>query len=278
MKIFLVFSYLLHGMFSSHLGASAWPQWRGPSRDGMIQEGSPWPVKIDEKSLQESWRVKIGKGYSGAILSDNLVFTAETKGKKEIVRAFDQKSGEPKWEAQWEGSMSVPFFAWKNGSWIRSTPVFDGENLYVGGMRDFLVCLDGQSGKIKWEVDFMERHNSPLPAFGFVCSPLVYQDHVYVQAGSGFSKLDRKTGKSIWRTLIHKGDKYGSAFSSPITANLKGVQQLVVQPRPDRGRARKRKSSLEKTGPSLPGNEYLDPFPLWQFRIHQLLRWKKPAF
>ena len=116
---------------------------------------------------------------------------------------------------------------------IRSTPVFDGENLYVGGMRDFLVCLDGQSGKIKWEVDFMERHNSPLPAFGFVCSPLVYQDHVYVQAGSGFSKLDRKTGKSIWRTLIHKGDKYGSAFSSPITANLKGVQQLVVQTRTD---------------------------------------------
>ena len=231
MKIFLLLSFLLHGIFSSGLGASSWPQWRGPNRDGMIKEGSPWPAKIDEKSLQESWRVKIGKGYSGAILSDNLVFTVETKGKKEIVRAFDQQSGKPKWEAQWEGSMSVPFFAWKNGSWVRSTPVFDGENLYVGGMRDFLVCLDGKSGKIKWEVDFMERHNSPLPAFGFVCSPLVYEGHLYVQAGSGFSKLDRETGESIWRTLIHKGDKYGSAFSSPIRANLKGVQQLVVQTR-----------------------------------------------
>ena len=112
MKIFLPLSLLLHCIFFSQLGASAWPQWRGPSRDGMIKEDSPWPAKIDEKSFKESWRVKIGKGYSGAILSDNLVFTVETKGKKEIVRAFDQKSGEPNWEAKWECSMSVPFFAW----------------------------------------------------------------------------------------------------------------------------------------------------------------------
>jgi outer membrane protein assembly factor BamB len=79
----------------------------------------------------------------------------------------------------------------------------------------------------------MERHDSPLPAFGFVCSPLVHDGHLYVQAGSGFSKLERETGKSVWRTLIHKGDKYGSAFSSPVTANLCGVEQLVVQTRTD---------------------------------------------
>ena len=73
MKIFLLLSFLLHCIYSYVLAASSWPQWRGPSRDGMIKEGSPWPAKIDEKSLNESWRVKIGKGYSGAILSDNLV-------------------------------------------------------------------------------------------------------------------------------------------------------------------------------------------------------------
>ena len=86
------------------------------------------------------------KGYPGPVLSDHLVFTVETKGKQEVVRAFDRKTGDQKWEAEWAGSMSVPFFAWKNGSWVRSTPVYDGENLYVGGMRDYLVCLDAKSG------------------------------------------------------------------------------------------------------------------------------------
>ncbi|MFL2927014.1 MAG: PQQ-binding-like beta-propeller repeat protein [Opitutales bacterium] len=210
-----------------------WNQWRGPTRDGFVADGAPWPSTLSEKKLSLSWRQKIGKGYPGPITSDTLVFTVETKGKNEVVRAFDRSNGKQKWEAEWKGSMSVPFFAWKNGSWVRSTPVFDGENLYVGGMRDYLVCLDARSGKTKWKVDFMERHDSPLPAFGFVCSPLVYDGHLYVQAGSGFSKLERETGNSVWRTLIHKGDKYGSAFSSPVTATLCGVEQLVVQTRTD---------------------------------------------
>ncbi len=226
----LLFFRPVHGEEVSNTSEN-WNQWRGPNRDGFIAEGSPWPKFISKKKLALNWREKIGKGYPGPVTSDTLVFTVETKGKLEVVRAFDRSNGKQKWESEWKGSMSVPFFAWKNGSWVRSTPIFDGENLYVGGMRDFLVCLDGQSGKIKWQVDFMERHDSPLPAFGFVCSPLVHDGYLYVQAGSGFSKLERETGKSVWRSLIHKGDKYGSAFSSPVTATICGVEQLVVQTR-----------------------------------------------
>ena len=36
-----------------------------------------------------------------------------------------------------------------------------------------LVCLDANTGKEHWRIDFMNQFKSPLPAFGFVCSPLV---------------------------------------------------------------------------------------------------------
>lgn len=208
-----------------------WNQWRGPNRDGIIPNDAPWPTNLNEENLRLKWRKKIARGYPGPVLSDHLVFTVETKGKQEVVRAFDRKTGDQNWEAEWEGSMSVPFFAWKNGSWVRSTPVYDGENLYVGGMRDYLVCLDAESGEEKWSVDFMERYDSPLPAFGFVCSPMVMGDHLYAQAGSGFVKLDKRTGESKWRILQVKGEKYGSAFSSPSLATIHGVRQMVVQTR-----------------------------------------------
>ena len=87
----------------------------------------PWPQSIAKKKLKLSWRKEIAKGYPGPIVSEDLIFTVETKSKNEIVRAFDRTSGEQKWESQWPGSMSVPFFAWKNGSWVRSTPAFDGK-------------------------------------------------------------------------------------------------------------------------------------------------------
>ena len=210
----------------------AWPQWRGPNRDGFLKDGAPWPNSIAEDKLKLVWRKEIDKGYPGPIVSSKFVFTVETRdAKDEVVRAFDRKTGEQVWEAEWPGSMRVPFFAWKNGSWVRSTPAYDGKNLYVGGMRDFLVCLDSKTGKKQWSVDFTKRYKSPVPSFGFVCSPLISEKHLYVQAGSGLVKLDTKTGKSTWRALADKGGMYGSAFSSPAIASPKGKKQLLTQTR-----------------------------------------------
>lgn len=88
--------------------------------------------------------------------------------------------------------MKVPFFN-NNGSWVRSTPAFEGESLYVAGMRDVLVCLNVKDGRIQWRVDFVKQFETPLPKFGFVCSPLVVGDAVYVQAG-----VNPETGKVVW--------------------------------------------------------------------------------
>ena len=51
-----------------------WPQWRGPQRDGTI-EMLPWPDRLDETHLKLIWRDEVGPGYSGPIVSENLVFT-----------------------------------------------------------------------------------------------------------------------------------------------------------------------------------------------------------
>lgn len=211
--------------------APAWSQWRGPNRDGQVG-GPAWPDRLSKDSLTQLWRVPLGPSYSGPIVADDLVFTTETKNKEtEIVYGLDHKTGKERWRAEWKGAMTVPFFAASNGSWIRSTPAYDGERLYVAGMRDVLVCLDAKTGKEEWRYDFVKEHKTPLPDFGFVCSPLVDGDFVYVQAADSVTKLNNKTGKIIWRTLEGKGGMLGSAFSSPVIGKLAGKRQLVVQGR-----------------------------------------------
>ena len=37
----------------------SWPQWRGPTRDGKVQNGQ-WPTSLDEKHLTTLWRVALG--------------------------------------------------------------------------------------------------------------------------------------------------------------------------------------------------------------------------
>jgi len=168
--------------------------------------------------------------------------TETVNAENETVRALDRKSGAELWRASWSGAISVPFFAKSNGDWIRSTPACDGESLFVGGIRDVLVCLDMASGAVRWRFDFPERLGAPVPAFGFVSSPLIAGEYVYVQAGGAFVKLNKRTGELVWKSA---GDEGGmdSAFSSPVLANLAGINQFLVQMRdelfgvhPDDGR------------------------------------------
>lgn len=210
---------------------STWDQWRGPTRDGLVP-GSNWPASLSEEVLTKQWRVELDPSYSGPIVSQSAVFVTGTAGKKtEVVTALDRKSGKELWRVQWPGAMSVPFFAASNGSWIRATPAFDGDSLFVAGMRDVLVSLNARSGKENWRVDFVKEFKSPLPTFGFVSSPLLDGESLYVQAGASVVKLNKMTGQVIWRTLKDDGGMMGSAFSSPIIATLAGQRQLVVQTR-----------------------------------------------
>ncbi len=210
-----------------------WHQWRGPNRDGFVAAAS-WPDGLEQGRVERAWRMDLGPSYSGPVVAGELVIVTETKdAKTEHVRAIDRASGAERWRAEWPGSMSVPFFAASNGSWIRSTPCVDGGRVFVAGMRDVLVCLDAATGAELWRVNFMEALESPLPAFGFVSSPLVIGEHVFVQAGGGFVKLEKATGKIVWRTLDDGGGMMGSAFSSPYPATIGGVFQILVQTRED---------------------------------------------
>ncbi len=208
-----------------------WRQWRGPNRTGFV--GSQiWPADLKESTLVSQWRVELPSSYSGPIVAGDRVFvTGSTTDKQEMVAALDRATGKELWKVQWPGEMMVPFFALANGNWIRATPAFDGDSLYVGGMRDVLVCLEAATGKERWRVDFVEKTKSELPAFGFVSSPLVVGDFVYVQAGGGFAKLKKQTGEIVWLTLKDGGGMNGSAFSSPVFADLLGKPQLLVQGR-----------------------------------------------
>lgn len=212
--------------------AGEWLQWRGPNRDGQVPSSASWPTRLDEAHLKLEWRQPLGPSYSGPLITTDRVITTETIGERsERVSVYDRSNGKLLWERSWPGAMKVPFFAAKNGSWIRSTPATDGELLFVMGIRDLLVALKLEDGSEVWRYDFSTELDAPLPAFGAACSPLLDGNHVYVQAGSGFCKLDKRSGALIWRTAQDQGGMFGSAFSSPVKARIHGADLFLVQAR-----------------------------------------------
>ncbi len=233
MNLFFLLLVLSLAVSSATAARPDWLQWRGPTRDGQIHDSAKeWPATLKESNLKKLWSVDLAEGYASPIVTGNRIITVETRSKKnEIVRAFDRDSGKQLWESSWAGAMKVPFFAAKNGSWVRSSPASDGKNIYVGGMLDVLVALDLATGKEQWRVDFPRKEKTPKPQFGFVCSPLLDKDHLYVQVGSALRKIRKDDGETVWKVLADERAMFGSAFSSPVRARIGKRDQIIVQTR-----------------------------------------------
>ena len=207
--------------------ADDWTQWRGQDRNGVADIA--WPDTLSVEKLIEERNISLQPSYSGPIVVGDRVFVTETQDKKnEVVKAIRISDGKELWSTSWEGAMQVPFFAASNGSWIRSTPAWDNGRLFVGGIKDVMVCLDDENGSVIWKRDFPADSGSAVPSFGHVSSPLIDGEFVYVQAGGCFQKLNKSTGVTVWKSLEDGGGMNGSAFSSPHIATLAGKRQAIV--------------------------------------------------
>ena len=220
---------LLMTLSSAHVLSedASWNQWRGPSRDGF------WPGMLPEdlSRLELAWEKRLGPSYSGPVTDGKTIFTSETVDKTfERITALDLATGEVRWTRQWEGAITVPGYAMANGSWIKSTPVLAEGSLVILGMRDEVVCLEPDTGGIRWKADPAERFNARRPPFGGVCSPLIDGGSVYVMAGGATVKLSLADGSTLWKTLDDEGDE-DDALGCPVIETITGTRQLVVPTR-----------------------------------------------
>src|SRR5271157_1981597 len=119
-------------LYAAFAGAADWPQWLGPTRDGVSTEKvAPW--KDAPKVL---WRQTVGEGHSSPVVANGKVFLhARVKGKEaEEVIAFDVKDGKELWRTGYERA------AFKNvfGNGPRGTPAVVDGKVYTFGVTGVL--------------------------------------------------------------------------------------------------------------------------------------------
>ncbi len=217
-------SSFAHGEERSLVGATDWPGWRGPERDGTalgFAVPEVWP-----EELQRRWRVRVGSGYSAPVVAGSRVFVQSREEGHEVVRALELASGKVLWNQRYAVPFNPRMGSGRHGPGPKASPAHDGERLFTTSITGVLSAWAADSGELLWREDFADRFKKTLPHFGAAASPLVNGSRVVSNFGGkdgAVIAFDVETGDEVWASSSD-----GASYASAIVTAFGGSQQVVT--------------------------------------------------
>ena len=257
-SLILVMALLGGGSVGSQGSSPHWPQWRGPSFNGVTAQSVP--VEFGE-TKNVKWKVAIpGRGFSTPVIWGDRIFltTAIPTGKKQevaeppaggpggrggrpggagggaasgeehrfVVLALDRRTGKTLWERVAKVATPHEGYHRQYGSFASNSPATDGKLVYAPFGSRGVYAYD-LNGKLVWERDFGVQMRMRL-AFGEGSAPLLYENMLilnYDNEGDSFIvALDKRTGKDLWRVARDEA----SSWSMPFALTHQGQKQIVL--------------------------------------------------
>ncbi|MFN2514403.1 MAG: serine/threonine protein kinase, partial [Pyrinomonadaceae bacterium] len=129
-----------------------WPQWRGPNRDGLVNDASVpqvWP-----KTLTQQWKVPVGVGHASPVVMNDRIFIFARQAEEEVLLCLDSATGKEIWRSSQSISYEMHNAAKAHGKGPKSTPVLNNGNVCTLGITGVLSCHDARTGKLKWRREF----------------------------------------------------------------------------------------------------------------------------
>jgi outer membrane protein assembly factor BamB len=175
--------------------AEHWPNFRGPSHNGISLE-TGWLDHWPAEGPSISWKTNVGTGLSSFAVAGNRVFTIGNHANTDAVFCFDADNGKELWRHSYESDLGDKFF--EGGP--TSTPTVDGRFVYTLSRWGDLFCFEAASGKIIWSKNVQKETQTRIPGWGFSGSPLVRENLLVLNVGEAGMALDKATGNIIWRS------------------------------------------------------------------------------
>lgn len=224
LKISGILSVILAaGLISMGTWASAqWPQWRGPGRDGISRETGllkQWPAG----GPAQLWSINgLGEGYGSLAVVGERIYVQGTRGQASVIYSLNRTDGKTIWSAA-----LGPKGSEGRGNGPRSTPVVDGERVYVMTENGDLACLRASDGGRIWSKNILREFGGDNPNWLISESPLVDGPRLIVSPGgrgAGIVALDKMTGKTVWTTRDLSDE---ASYASNIIADVGGVRTIM---------------------------------------------------
>jgi outer membrane protein assembly factor BamB len=240
-----------------------WPQWRGPTGNG-ISDSKNLPTTWSlEKNENIVWQTELPSWSGGTpiIWGDHVFVTSPSKkeagqaaaapvpdggkggkggrprrdpgGDKLLVLCLSKKDGSLKWSVELDHGNET--YQKQNSS--SPSPVTDGKHVWVMTGNGVLTCLDFE-GKKLWSHNLQQEYGKFGLNWGYGSSPLLFDGKVIVEVLHGMKTddpsylvaFDSDKGSVIWRKVrpTDAPNEAPDSYSTPALLMVNGKPQIVV--------------------------------------------------
>lgn len=225
-----IFSFAV--LLSMTLGARAdnWPQWRGPTNDGICTETKLPTEWSDSKNV--IWKLKMpGKGSCTPCIWGDRIFVTSEEG-RDVVLLCIGTDGKEIWKRTFGRSTGKKYMGGEAND-ASASPCTDGQHVWVFDGTGHFACYDF-AGNEKWKFDAQERYGKFSIQHGMHITPLLDGDRLYMallHSGAWVVvALDKATGNEIWK-IKRTSDAYAEnehSYASVSIWRKNGDEYLVV--------------------------------------------------
>ena len=188
----------LMALSEAQIRAENWPQWRGPTNNGVSAETGV-PTKWS-KTENVAWRLEL-PGAAGAtpIVWDKKIFLTSVDG-SDLVLICCSTDGKQLWKKTvGTGDKNIHK---GEGNSASPSPSTDGKHVWVYMGSGDLACYDFDGNEV-WKFNVQDRYGKFKIQWGMAITPLLDGDRLYLSlihsGGSKVVALDKKTGEEIWQ-------------------------------------------------------------------------------
>jgi outer membrane protein assembly factor BamB len=202
----------------------AWPQFRGPNRNGISPDPTPLAREWPPSGPRQLWSIEVGEGYAGPAVLKGRVYLLDydREMRQDALRCLSLADGRELWR------FAYPVSVKRNHGMSRTVPTLASNRVVTLGPKCHVACLDATTGELKWGVDLVREFGATVPDWYAGQCPLIDQGAVILAPGGSNAlvvALELETGKVRWQSPNPNG--WQMTHSSLVSMEFAGRHQYV---------------------------------------------------
>ena len=220
-------------LFGDVAFAENWPNWRGPTRDGISAETN-LPVEWDtEQNIAWKRAMPAWSGSTPVIWNELIFINVAVDDDNLELWCLDRNTGETKWARPLsDGNRRL-----RKQNMSSPSPVTDGERVWVMTGTGIIKAFDLEGNEL-WTRNIPESYGAFGLNWGYASSPLLHGDALYVQVLHGMRtddpsyvlRLNAETGETVWRVErpTEAVRESPDSYTTPALLEYDGTTEIVI--------------------------------------------------